>query len=97
MAERMLGLLALFVLVGLVLISYALTSVHVYAAEVILPLDPGSKVGEWIDVASNIVAAAAVLAAVLPVPQKLTAGLGIVRKIVDLLAFNFGNAKNKKQ
>ena len=47
-----------------------------------------------IDIAAKVVAAAAAIAAVTPTPKDDSA-LAFVRKILDLLALNVFNAKNK--
>lgn len=50
---------------------------------------------ELIQVAASVVGAASAVAALFPKAEKLGLVLGTVRKVVDLLALNVGNAKNK--
>lgn len=45
--------------------------------------------------ATNVIGAASAIAAVFPKAEKLGVVLGHVRKVLDLLALNVGNAKNK--
>lgn len=47
--------------------------------------------------AALLVGGAAILAAVLPVPEKARTLLGKARKVLDFLALNLGNAKNEKE
>lgn len=54
------------------------------------------NVGDWIDVAAKVVAGAAAVAAVVPVPNRVNSSLGFLRRVIDFLAMNFGHAKNKQ-
>ncbi len=54
------------------------------------------RAAQWLDIASKVIAGAAVIAAALPVPAGVTSGLGLARKLIDALAFNFGHAANRK-
>lgn len=47
-----------------------------------------------VDVATKVVAAASAVAALTPTPKDDSA-LSYVRKVLDLLAFNFFNARNR--
>lgn len=53
-----------------------------------------AMIPDWLEVASVVIAAAATIAAVTPT-KKDDSFVAKVRKIVDALAINFGNAKNK--
>ena len=48
-------------------------------------------------IASTIISIAAVLASVLPQPSQDKANkyIGVARKVLDIIAFNFGHAKNQ--
>jgi len=48
-----------------------------------------------LDIAEKTIALASVIAALTPTPRD-DGVVSFVRKIVDFLAFNFGNAKNQK-
>ena len=50
---------------------------------------------ELFDLATNIIAAAAIIAALVGSP-KATGWVARIRKVLDLIAFNVGNAKNAK-
>lgn len=93
--SRVFGLMGLIVLVGLFALASLLSAPSVFAADA-APIAVPSGIGGWLDAAANIVAAAAVVAALLPVPSRVGTGLAVIRKVIDVLAFNFGNAKNKK-
>jgi len=54
------------------------------------------KIQMVIEGASYLVTGATVLAALLPIP-KVSKVLQVVRRVLDLLAFNIGNAKNAGQ
>lgn len=49
----------------------------------------------YVEVASQVIAGAAAVAAIFPRAEKLTGILLLVRRIVDVLALNVFNAKNK--
>lgn len=51
---------------------------------------------EVVQALASVVGAASAVAALFPKAEKLGKVLGVVRKVVDVLAFNFGNAKNAK-
>lgn len=55
----------------------------------------GLEVFAIIEGVSYVISGAAVIAALTPT-KKDDVILGKVRRVVDLLAFNFGNAKNKE-
>ena len=48
-----------------------------------------------IDIAAKVVSASAALAAVLPTPARVNTGIFWARKLLDFLALNVGNAKNR--
>ena len=48
------------------------------------------------NIATSVVATASVIAAVFPMPQ-VNPVLVVVRKVLDIFAFNFGAAKNQSQ
>lgn len=50
-------------------------------------------IGDLIEIASMVVAIAAIIASMTPTPKD-DGVVSLLRKIVDILAFNFGNAKN---
>lgn len=50
----------------------------------------------YAEIASQVIAGAAAVAAIFPKAEKLTGILLVVRKIVDVLALNIFNAKNAK-
>ena len=52
---------------------------------------------QYLTIISTIISIAAVLASVLPQPSQDKANkyIGVARKVLDIIAFNFGNAKNK--
>jgi hypothetical protein len=54
------------------------------------------NLGEIVGAVSQIVGAAAVLAAFIPQTKAASPILGMIRKGLDLLAFNVLNAKNRK-
>ncbi len=89
MRSRLIGLRLLV----LVMLASLVCGVASADAQSVLP---GKTVGDWLDIASNVIAAAAIVAAALPVPTKVTGAIAAARKFIDLLAFNFGNAKNKR-
>jgi hypothetical protein len=51
---------------------------------------------EWLHIASLVVAVAAAIAAVTPTPAD-DAILYRVRQVIDIVAFNWGHAKNAKR
>jgi hypothetical protein len=53
------------------------------------------NIQQYIQIGIQVVGVAAALAAVLPIPQAI-GPLIIARKFLDILAMNFGNAKNVK-
>lgn len=54
------------------------------------------EVFDLVQAVASVVGAASAIAALFPKAEKLGKVLGVVRKVVDMLAFNFGNAKNAK-
>ncbi|MGL5328201.1 MAG: hypothetical protein ACRDD7_02960 [Peptostreptococcaceae bacterium] len=50
-------------------------------------------IGDLIEISSMVVAIAAIIASATPTPKD-DGIVNLLRKIVDFLAFNFGNAKN---
>lgn len=50
--------------------------------------------GDTLQVMTSVVGTAAVIAATLPSP-KARGIIGFIRKLIDIFAFNFGNAKNR--
>jgi hypothetical protein len=56
-----------------------------------------SQAGDALQAAGAIVGGASVIAALFPKSSKLGATLGLVSKLINIIAFNFGNAKNKDQ
>lgn len=54
-----------------------------------------ANIAQYFDIITNVVAVAAAIAAITPTPKD-DGILLIVRKVLDLLAFNVGNAKNAK-
>lgn len=53
------------------------------------------KIPDWIELAAAIVGLASMIAAVTPT-AKDDGVIAVVRKVIDLLAFNFGSARNAK-
>jgi hypothetical protein len=49
----------------------------------------------YVEIASQVVAGAAAISAIFPKAEKLTGFLLLFRKVVDVLALNVFNAKNK--
>ena len=54
-----------------------------------------SQAGDVLQATASIIGGASVIAAMFPKADKLGAALGLVSKLINILAFNFGNAKNK--
>lgn len=54
-----------------------------------------SQYAQYFDIITNVVAVAAAIAAITPTPKD-DGVLLVVRKLLDLLAFNVGNAKNAR-
>lgn len=54
------------------------------------------KLPMYIELAVHVIAAASVIAALTPTPKDDSV-VSKVRAVVDLLAFNFGNAKNARK
>lgn len=50
---------------------------------------------QYIEIGLQVIGVASAIAAVVPNPQ-VTGALFIARKVLDLLACNFGNARNEK-
>ncbi len=80
----------------LVLIAAACLPGIAFAAEPDALPGLAERAAQWLDIASKVIAGAAVIAAALPVPASVTSGLGLARKLIDALAFNFGHAANRK-
>lgn len=53
------------------------------------------KIPDWLELATAIVGLASMIAAVTP-SAKDDGVIAVVRKVVDVLAFNFGSARNAK-
>tara|TARA_R110002020_G_scaffold242746_5_gene456109 strand:- start:100 stop:294 length:195 start_codon:yes stop_codon:yes gene_type:complete len=53
------------------------------------------NVGSLLDIVAKVVAVAAAIAAIVPNASGASGVISAVRKIVDLLALNVGNAKNE--
>lgn len=70
---------------GVVIASSALASSATDSAVIDLPV--------WMQIATIVVTAASSIAALLPTP-KSSGFLSVLRKLIDLLALNFGGAKN---
>ena len=54
---------------------------------------------QYLTIISTIISIAAILASALPKPKQERANkfIGIARKILDIIAFNFGHAKNQSR
>lgn len=52
-------------------------------------------VGEFVDLGLTIAGAAAAIATVVPAPAKTRKVLGTAHKVLQILACNFGKAKNR--
>lgn len=57
---------------------------------------PQVNVGQIVEIVSYTVSAASAIAAIFPKAEKAGRILGGIRKVVDILAFNFGNARNER-
>jgi hypothetical protein len=53
------------------------------------------NVGSILDIVAKVIAVAAAIAVVVPNGEGASGVIAAVRKVVDLLALNFGNAKNE--
>lgn len=82
----------LIIYAGFLLAVCAMSTAHAAGVELTAP---AFTVDTVIDIASKVIAASAAIAAVLPVPNKVNTGIYLLRRTLDFLAFNFGNAKNK--
>lgn len=94
MAMRLIGIMGLFLIVALFAFAALVNSAA--AAEAIAAAPVRWSVGNWVDTAAYLVSGAATLAAVLPIPEKAKGMLAIARNVLDVLALNIGNARNKK-
>jgi hypothetical protein len=93
MAIRMIGFMAVILFVALFGLAFVVGEAS--AAEAIAAPVQWS-IANYIDTAAYLVTGAATLAAVLPIPDKAKGMLAIARNVLDVLALNIGNAKNKR-
>ena len=54
------------------------------------------NVGTLLDIATKVVAVAAAVAAVVPNGSSASGVIASIRKVIDMLALNVGNAQNAK-
>jgi hypothetical protein len=94
MATRMIGLMGVVLILALV--GFAALVNNAAAAEAVAAAPVRWSIGNYVDTAAYLVSGAATLAAVLPIPDKAKGMIAIARQLLDVLAFNIGNAKNKK-
>lgn len=54
-----------------------------------------SNIVDYLELGAQVVGTASAVAALVPATSKLSGHLILLRKVLDLLALNVGNAKNK--
>ncbi len=54
------------------------------------------QIRDILEIALQTIGIFSVIASGVPIPQKATSIITIIRKLIDLGAFNFGSAKNLK-
>lgn len=94
MAGRVYGLMG--ILLTLAFFFFASLVNNAAAAEVGAVLPVQWSLSNYIDTAAYLVSGAATLAAVLPIPDKAKGMIAIARNVLDVLALNIGNAKNRR-
>jgi hypothetical protein len=94
MAIRLVGLMGLFLIVALCFFVSVVDKAS--ADEIVTALPMQWNFAKYIEAAAYVVSGAATLAAVLPIPERARGMIAIARNILDTLALNIGNAKNKK-
>jgi hypothetical protein len=85
MAIRLVGLMGLFLIVALCFFVSVVDKAS--ADEIVTALPMQWNFAKYIEAAAS---------AVLPIPERARGMIAIARNILDTLALNIGNAKNKK-
>jgi hypothetical protein len=55
------------------------------------------QIQTYVEMGLQIVGLAAMASTIVPMPSKVTGALPFIVRVLNIVAFNFGNARNQKQ